>query len=424
MTRKFPHLLVFLLWFSANLAFGQVLEDKVYSEHVHSVRLFPMGIQQDSPLDAPAVSITDSRSLVLLFDDIAYDPELYTAKLIHCDANWQKSALRDNDFSFSFNEFNVQEYSYSVNTRIPYIHYSFVVPKVSKSGNYILKVYRNRDENLVILTRRFMVYEELFSVGASVVPPTETADRRALQQINVAVNYSKVDLMDPVTQVKVIIRQNQRWDNAKFLTKPTFLNQNAKTIRYEPFDGSSTFRAGNEFRFVDLRFIRATGVNISEIKVEETAVLAKAPIETPRPGDVYSQYLDLNGQYIVFTNDRPGGNPEVESEYIYTTFRFQADPGREIRMLGSVSAWGKSPESTLTYDPKSGTYTTSILMKQGWYDYQYGFVTDEGFDTESIEGSHFETENEYEVFVYYRALGSRYDQLVGYVNLHPNRRRL
>lgn len=424
MTLKIQFLIVFLFGLTVQWLSAQVLEDKVFSEHVHSVRLFPLSSQQDSPLDAPVVSITDSRPLVLLFDDIAYDPELYTAKLIHCDANWQKSSLRDNDFSLGFNEFNVLDYSYSVNTRIPYIHYSFQVPKVTKSGNYILKIYRNRNENEVILTRRFMVYEELFSVGANVIPPTETEDRRALQQINVAVNYSRVDLMDPATQVKVVIRQNQRWDNFKLLTKPTFLNQNSKMIRYEPFDGSSTFRAGNEFRFVDLRFIRATGVNIADVKVEETAVLANALMDTARPGGVYSQYLDLNGQYLVFTNDRPGGNSEVESEYIYTTFRFQADPGREIRMLGAVTSWGKSPDSKLIYDPKSGTYSTSILMKQGWYDYQYGFMTSDGFDTDPIEGSHFETENEYEVLVYYRGLGSRYDQLAGYINLHPNRRRL
>lgn len=422
---KKPLFFLFLLTLvHAGNLFGQALEDKVYSEHIHSVRLFPLGVQQDSQLDAPVVAIGDSRPLVLLFDDIAYDPEQYSAKLIHCDADWQKSALRDNDFSLSFNEYNIQEYSYSVNTRIPYIHYSFAVPRVTKSGNYVLKVYRNRDEKDVVLTRRFMVYEELFVVGASVVPPTETEDRRALQQINVLVNYSKVDLTDPTTQVKVLIRQNQRWDNAKFLAKPTFLNQNSKTIRYEPFDGSSTFRAGNEFRFVDLRFIRATGVNIAEVQVEETVIFANALAEKPRPGGVYSQYLDLNGQYMVYTNDRPGGNPEVESEYMYTTFYLEADPGRDIRMLGALTSWGNSPEAKMNYDPKTGHYSTSLLLKQGWYDYQYAFMTSEGYDSDPIEGSFFETENEYEVMVYYRALGSRYDQLVGYVYLHPNRRRL
>ena len=404
---------------------AQVLEDRTFVDHIQSVRLYPQGPGVDSQLDAAVVSLADARQLVLVFDDLAYDPELYTAKLVHCDADWKKSALKDNDFSTAFNEFNVQDYAYSVNTRIPYIHYTFSLPRVTKSGNYILKVYKNRNENDLILTRRFMVYEESAVVGASIVPPNQTEDRRELQQINAVINYSNLDAVDPSTQFKVVIRQNQRWDNAKLLSKPTFLNQSSKIMRFEPFEGESTFKAGNEFRFIDLRFIRATGVNVGSVKVEETIILAEALLDTPRPGGAYSQYLDLNGQYLVLTNDRPGGNPEVESEYLYTTFFLKSDPGQSIRMLGSLTGWGKLPESKMVYDSKSNVYTTSLLLKQGWYDYQFAEEVSVGnFESTSFEGSHFQTENEYEVYVYYRELGSRYDQLVGYAFIQPNRRRL
>jgi hypothetical protein len=270
-----------------------------------------------------------------------------------------------------------------------------------------------------------MIVENLAIVGAQLVPPVQTEDRRALQQINATVNYSNFEVIDPLAQVKVYMRQNQRWDNVKFLSKPTFLNQNSKLIRYEPFEGESTFRAGNEFRFLDLRFIRATGVNVASIKVEESLISAEARVDLPRPGGAYAQYLDLNGQYVVQTNDRPGGDPELESEYIYTTFYLNDAPGKIIKLMGALSQWGKAPEATLVYDAKKQVYSTSLLLKQGWYDYQY--ATDRGdglFDLEPLEGSYFQTENEYEILVYYRALGSRYDQLVGYVYLQPNRRRL
>lgn len=420
-----PFVVILLFCLNPGLTFSQVMEDKIFVDHIQSVRLYPMGSSMESALDAPVISLADSRNLVLLFDDLAYDPELYSAKLVHCDADWKKSGLKDNDFSQSFNEYTIQEYAYSVNTRIPYIHYSFVLPQVTKSGNYIIKVYKNRNENDVVLSRRFMVFEEGVTVGASVVPPFQTEDRSSLQQINAVVNYSKLQVIDPSTQIRVVIRQNQRWDNAKFLGKPTFLNQSSKLIRFEPLEGESTFRAGNEFRFIDLRFIRATGVNVSSIKVEESLILAESLVDTPRPGGAYSQYLDLNGQYLVLTNDRPGGNPEVESEYVYTTFYLKADPGKKIKLLGALTGWGRLPESDLMYDSKTDLYSTSLLLKQGWYDYQFGFEVSPGiFDSESFEGSYFQTENEYEVLVYYRALGSRYDQLVGYVYLHPNRRRL
>ncbi len=405
--------------------FAQQLEDKVYKEHIQSVRLFPAGVTFDASLDAPVVPLLNGKPLVLLFDDLAYDPELYTAKLIHCDADWQKSQLKDNDFSPTFNEFNIQDYEYSVNTRIPYIHYRFELPRVTKSGNYILKVYRQRDETDVILTKRFMVYEEIFKVGAAIVPPSQTSDRRNSQQINIVVNYSAGEVTNPEEQIKVLMRQNQRWDNAKYLAKPTFLNESSKILRYESFDGANTFDAGNEFRFVDLRFIRANGVNIADIRVETDVIFADGNINKPRTDGAYSQYLDLNGQYLIETKDRPGGNPEIESEYMLMTYRLAiAQSAEPVYLLGSLTNWGKAPEAKMEWDPKMGVYTTSLLAKQGWYDYQYAYLENGEFNPQDFEGSYFETENEYEVLVYFRNLGSRYDQLVGYIYLHPNRRRL
>lgn len=425
MKTKFLFLSLLLSTSAVLHLFAQQLEDKVYKEHIQSVRLFPAGVTFDASLDAPVVPLQSGTPLVLLFDDLAYDPELYTAKLIHCDADWQKSQLKDNDFSPTFNEFNIQNYEYSVNTRIPYIHYRFELPNVTKSGNYILKVYRQRDESDVILTKRFMVYEEIFKVGAAVVPPSQTADRRNSQQINLVVNYSAGEVTNPEGQIKILIRQNQRWDNAKLLAKPTFLNESSKILRYESFDGGNTFDAGNEFRFVDLRFIRANGVNIADIRVETDAIFADGTIDKPRPETVYSQYLDLNGQYLIETKDRPGGNPEVESEYILMTFRLAiAQSSNPVYLLGALTNWGKSPGAKMEWDPKMGVYTTSLLAKQGWYDYQYANSVDGEFEPQFFEGSYFETENEYEVLVYFRNLGSRYDQLVGYIYLHPNRRRL
>lgn len=404
--------------------FSQQLQDKVYKDHIQSVRLFPTSEAFDASLNAPIVSLKSGITLTLLFDDLAYDPELYTAKLIHCDADWQKSQLKDNDFSPTFNEFNIQDYEYSINTRIPYVHYRFELPSVTKSGNYILKVYRQRDESDVILTKRFMVYEGVFTVGAEIVPPSQTANRRNSQQINVVVNYSAGEVTNPDGQIKVLIRQNQRWDHAKLLGKPTYMNESSKILQYQSIDGGNTFDAGNEFRFVDLRFIRANGVNIADMRVEEDVIFADGDINKPRPQTAYSQYLDLNGKYLVETKDRPGGDPEVESEYMLMTFRLAAEhTSNPVYLLGSLTNWGQGPEAKMEWDPGMGIYSTSTLVKQGWYDYQYAYSMDGKFDPQYFEGSYFETENEYEVLVYFRDLGSRYDQLVGYIYLQPNSRR-
>lgn len=416
--------IICLYFCSVEFLFAQT-EDKIYLDHIHSVRLFPNSGTLSSQLDAPVTAINGGKELLLLFDDIAFDPELYSAKLIHCDADWIPSQLRDNDFLTVFNEFTIQDYDYSINTRLPFIHYRFRIPSVTKTGNYLLKVYQGRDESKIAFTKRFMVYEDLFSVGANLVPPSQSQDRRDSQQLNIIVNYSQAEVVDVLNQIKVVIRQNQRWDNAKTLGKPTFLNEISKTLRYERFDGSNSFKAGNEFRFIDLRFIRATGLNIASIVVKTDVIYADVVLDRPRPQSVYSQYLDINGQYLVFTNDRPGGDPELESEYILTKFQFAGtEENLPIYLVGSLTQWGKSSDAKMTWNPKSKHFETSLLLKQGWYDFQYGIVDESQFDINTLEGSYFETENEYEVLVYFRALGSRYDQLAGHVYLQPNRRRL
>jgi hypothetical protein len=202
------------------------------------------------------------------------------------------------------------------------------------------------------------------------------------------------------------------------------IREDIKMIEYNLFDGSNAFWAGNEFRFVDLRFVRARGVNVSAIRMEKDVVYAEAGLDKVRPPHaVYSQYLDLNGQYAVMNMERR--NYELESEYMVVTFYLDAEEVTEQPyLIGSLSAWGFSPDAKMTLNKNTKRYETTLILKQGWYDYQYAYKGEEGWDTIPLEGSFFETENEYEVFVYYRDMGSRYDELISYFNLNPNKRRL
>jgi NADH:ubiquinone oxidoreductase subunit len=420
-------LILFLLFFSFSnfqLQAQQVYYDRVNEENIQSVRLFLNTGEFEAQMNSPVMELNGSRPIMLTFDDLAYDPDMYSAKIIHCNMDWTASDLKEPEYLNEYNEFNVLDYERSIDTRIPYIHYKFTIPRVTKTGNYIVKVYRGRDQNQVILTRRFMVFQNIISLAAKMVPPSQTELRRKVQQINVNINYKSRELFDPRSNLKVVVRQNQRWDNQKVLTKPTMIREDIKMIEYYLFDGSNAFWAGNEFRFVDLRFVRARGVNVSSIRMERDVVYAEAGLDKIRPPyAVYSQYLDLNGQYAVMNMERR--NHELESEYMVVTFYLDAEEVTEQPyLIGSLSAWGFSPDAKMTLNKNSNRYETTLILKQGWYDYQYAFKGEEGWDTIPLEGSFFETENEYEVFVYYRDMGSRYDELISYFNLNPNKRRL
>ncbi len=421
--RKFIILFLLVFLITSQLFAQNVYYDKIFEENIQAVRLFPKLSDFAAQMNSPVIELDGGVTLKLSFDDLAYDPDMYSVKLIHCDFNWKPSDLKENEYLDAYNEFNILDYNYSIDTRIPYIHYNFDIPRVTKTGNYAVVVYRGRDQNQVVLTRRFMVFRKEINAAARVVPPSQNENRREVQQLNVTVNYSGRELFDPKNNVRVMIRQNQRWDNSRILTTPTMIREDIKMLEYNLFDGSNIFWAGNEFRFVDLRFVRAKGVNIKTTRMEEDAVYAEAGTDKIRAKNVFSEYLDMNGQFAIMNLERQ--NHELESEFMLVTFNLSTEGISETPyIVGALSEWGFSPDAKMTLNPKTNTYQTTLILKQGWYDYKYAYKGEKGWDTRPIEGSFFETENEYEIFVYYRDMGSRYDELVSYFNLNPNKRRL
>lgn len=73
------------------------------------------------------------------------------------------------------------------------------------------------------------------------------------------------------------------------------------------------------------------------------------------------------------------------------------------------------PAYRMEYDEKAQSYEGKVLMKQGYYSYQYLVLKDNG-TTQPVtsEGSYFQTQNKYQVLVYYRGTGDRTDRLVGF----------
>jgi hypothetical protein len=70
----------------------------------------------------------------------------------------------------------------------------------------------------------------------------------------------------------------------------------------------------------------------------------------------------------------------------------------------------------MDYEPIKGRFFTNLFLKQGVYDYEYIWVDSHTGkpDDIPIEGTHFETENEYQLLVYYRPANARWEELVGY----------
>ena len=91
-------------------------------------------------------------------------------------------------------------------------------------------------------------------------------------------------------------------------------------------------------------------------------------------------------------------------------------PDADIYVDGEFCQGLHDNANRMHYDPTLGAYTASIPLKQGAYNYQYVAVKHDGkqkADPAPVEGNKYETENEYNISVYFRPAGARADRLVG-----------
>ena len=396
-------------------------QNKIFSDPVKTVQMF----RQEEPFSGAVTSILQESPLWLVFDILEgeaasnYD-ELFV-KIVHCNADWQKSQLNNLDFLESFNEFRITDYVLSVNTKMPYTQYRVQMPRVKMPGNYAALVYRNRNENDVLLTQRFMVYDKLVSIGATVVRSSGVKERDTHQQIEFVVNYGSYDVQNPYDGLKVMIRQNQAWYNTIEGLRPTFVDPNERQLEYRHFTLENNFPGGNEYRFFDLRLTRALGQNVGNIDRGKTPIQAFLLRDRSRLTQPYSQpqNKDLNGGFAVGTTDNGTGTSNLEADYVATHFFLEADVpvDGDVYITGDFNNRILANENHMQYDAALKGYMGSLLLKQGYYNYQYYVDSNGGTPSYYFEGSHYQTENQYEIFIYHRPLGARADLLIGYTKI-------
>lgn len=394
------------------------LADFSYESQIKTVRVYPAGSDTQVQM-LPAVTKLGDWSLMLEFDDLHGQRDSFYARVIHCNQDWTKSTLSDLDFISQYNEFPLLNFDLSLDTQIPYVHYKFQLPAVKLPGNYVLVVYRGSDRNDIILSKRFMVYDTrvAFSRNGNLLG---AGAANANQQINFTVNYKNLDLINPMETVNVTIRQNQRWDNLAAGIKPSFLRDNVREMEYRFFDPDKMLKGGNEFRWFDLRSLNYPGRNVLTVDRTQKPFHVYIQPDASRKGQAYASYQDLNGNFMTDNYDVRNA---VASNYAYVHFTLKSPQPVEggVYVSGAFTNWDLSPEYQMTYDAIKQQYTGTAFLRQGYYDYQY-VVKSATLPADHFEGSYFETENQYEIFVYYRSLQPQADLLIGYLQLEQNPR--
>jgi hypothetical protein len=405
---------VLLILLFTTKAFPQSSYDNnVYSPAIKSVEFYNTKKQGSFPI----IALKSGEQVLLAFDDLRGGSRNYYYTIEHCDDKWNSSNLSTAEYLQSFTDDRITDYTYSTNTIQKYTHYQLklpndnIAPKIA--GNYILKVYEDGDQSKIILTRRLYVVGSRVSVAADVVAPDDVALRQTSQKVNFQVNYSGLVVQNPNSDIRVQVMQNGRSETGIWNTTPT--NIRGTQLVYNDIN-INNFPGRNEFRHFDTRSLQLNSDHVSHIYHDTayTVVLLGDPL---RIQPDYSFQYDNDGNFFILNQD--GTDPTRDADYAHVYFSLAAnktDDEGSVYIVGKFNDYKLDDHSKMDYEPVKGRFFTSLFLKQGVYDYEYVWVDRNTKipDDVPMEGTHFETENDYEVLVYYRPASARWTELVGY----------
>ena len=386
---------------------------EIFSQRIASLQV----VAGTDWLSVPVVQL-HGEPINIAFDDLTHDYHRYVYRLEHCDADWKVSSdLFPSDYMVGFNgEQSIDDYDESINTNRLYTHYRLRIPnencRITMAGNYKLTVYDENEGNVPVLTACFMVLEPLMKVTASYTSNTDVDINKSHQQIGFDVRYADVRVTDPSRQLRTVVLQNGRWDNAVWDAKPSFVSVDG--LRWSHVR-DLIFPAGNVYRKFEMLDMNHTTMGLEELKWDGEDFHAFVFPDLPRPSYVHDEAPQ--GSFYIRNSDN--SENDFASDYAWVHFSLKSS-----RQMGDVYLNGDwthdsfLPIYQMEYDEQEGVYKASVLMKQGYYSYQYLVLRDDGavIPVDS-EGSFFQTANKYQVLVYYRGLGDRTDRLVGYVEV-------
>lgn len=369
------------------------------------------------PMSYPLIELNSAQQLMLSFDELGTQIKNYHFTIELCNADWSPSQLMVTEY-LRGNVFTpLEDYKRSFNTTFDYVHYQLVFPTEDVSplvsGNYLLLVFEDFDRDKPVLARRFMVSEMRVKILPDIKYPMQSSDRNSFQEIDFEVFHQGLAIQNPAEEVWVDIFQNGRTDNAVVGLPPLFFGDDRMDFNY---NREVIMEGGNEFRWVDLRSLRFQSDHVKDIIFSDPFYHVTLFTDVPQGDRPYYFHRDFNGRYYIDVQEQQ--DPEISADYAFVHFALKWQPpvlNRHIYLIGAFTNWQTEPKNRLIYNYDREVYELTLLLKQGYYNYQF---LEKGENDHSgavmpIEGSFGQTENEYLFLVYYRGIGQRYDRLIG-----------
>lgn len=425
--RKIALILCFML---GSLSLCAQVHTRTFNEHIRTLRVPRMYlVLEDGIIDGS----NPENTLDISFDEMSHDVHFYSYTVRHMNADWSReSDILSTEYLRGFTTQDIVEYDHSLNTSRLYTHYAFTFPNedmiLTLDGNYQLTVYEDGNPENRIAEVDFCVVDPKVKIEAGVRANTDIELNGRYQQVDFQVIPTAIDVRDP-NEVLVVVTQNNRTDNAVTLTQPTFIEP--KRLRYIN-NKALIFEGGNEYHHFDAFscFYAGTGIDRMYYEMGDYHALL-FPNEVTK--GQYIHEFDSDGRFIV--NAERTQDVDTEAEYVWVHWTL---PVTKPWLDGALYIGGDifnnefSLKNRMQYDAQNECYWLTALVKQGGYDYQFWFVPKsqqpgqtsnsqqlpKTTTTQRVDGSYWQTENEYAIYVYWRPFGARYDRLVGVQILH------
>lgn len=349
------------------------------------------------------------------FDDLIGDEADYYYKIVHCTRDWKVSDLKVTEYLNGMQYMRIDSYQTSFNTFQPFVHYTISFPnrntQILISGNYLLEVYSQDNEK--VLQRRFVLYEDIASVSMEVKRPRNLEMALQKQNVYFTVDFGAELLQNPRKNISVVLLQNGQWFSALHGLQPQYILGNKFQYQY---DEETNFWAGNEFLFFDNSDIRRINNTVSKITRNELYEVYLYPRSPLKNSNTYSFFQDVNGAFKSRNRFRDNDDTEADYAWVYFTYNLEKLPyTQKLYVVGMFNDYQLNSDYEVKFDAESNTYKTALFLKQGFVNYKYVIVSNDGKVLQELnpDGNFVETENVYHTLVYYKGDADRYERVIG-----------
>ncbi|MCH5246643.1 MAG: DUF5103 domain-containing protein [Muribaculaceae bacterium] len=375
-------------------------------------------LRHGEPIQWAVTDMNFLSPLTLSFDiieDIStgeIDTPWLRARLLHRNFDWTPDGLFENEYLDGFNIADIGRGEPAVPglTTVDYNHYEVDLSKLGLnpkiSGNFILEIFDETNPDKTILSVPFMIEEQNSNIFGTVSGITDRDFKAGHQQLKLDIDVKEIDPRVHRQDMKIVAGQNNSPTTWRVLPFPDQVMNGRLSFNHS---SELIFDAGNEYRRFETTNNQYPGMNVEKVAWIDPFYHHLLEIDQPRFDKNYLFDYTQNGRFKIATFEN--NDPSLAADYVVVHFFLDLPrQTKPVYIEGDFTGRELSPSNIMHWDATNQLYTKSFLLKQGSYNYKY--ITEEDYaGSNQLEGNFSDTDNLYNVAVYYLVPGERTHRL-------------